>query len=331
MKDILSHRERIQAIMDGEKPDRFAVSVWRHFYHKEPSTEGLVEAMLDFQKKFDWDFMKINPRAGYHAEDWGSKYEWSTDEFKKTETLEPAVNDIDDWDEIQILPADAPVLADHLKAISMIKKSSDPELPLFMTVFNPLGIARHLVGSKEKLMQHFRKDPSRITQALENITATFEKYVQDIRNAGANGIFYATLEWASSDALTYEQYEVFGRPYDLRILRATGDDGLNILHVCACNNFLKELSDYPVQLVNWEAHDPTNVNLDDSFEFLGNKTVIAGLDQKGWLRHGSPGEIKNEVAKIKRRMESKRFIFGPGCSISPEVPAKNLQAVRDSL
>ena len=63
MKDKLSHRERIEAIMRGETPDRPAISLWRHFYHLESTAKGLAEAMLEYQKKYDWDFMKINPRA----------------------------------------------------------------------------------------------------------------------------------------------------------------------------------------------------------------------------------------------------------------------------
>ncbi len=331
MADRYSHRERVQMIMAGEKPDRFAASAWRHFYHKESTAEGLAEAMLDFQKRFDWDFMKINPRASYHAEDWGNKYDWSNDEFKKHRNIHFAVNSTTDWDTIDVLPAGTPVLTEHLKAIEIIKKSSDPELPLLMTVFNPLGIARYLAGGIDKILEYINSEPQRVSTALENITVTFERYVTEIRNAGADGIFFATLEWGSADLLTYDQYEKFGRRYDLRILNATGNNSLNILHVCGSNNYLKQLSDYPVKLFNWDACDPTNVNIERCFEFLENKTIIGGLDHKGWLWHGKPSEIAVEMGKIKEKMAGKRFIFGPGCSIDAKIPFENLDAVRRNL
>ena len=78
-----SHLERIQMIIAGERPDRHAASCWRHFFHMEHHAEGTAEAMLGFQKEFDWDFMKINPRADYHIEDWGLTQAWSHDEYKK--------------------------------------------------------------------------------------------------------------------------------------------------------------------------------------------------------------------------------------------------------
>ncbi|UCD18502.1 MAG: hypothetical protein JSV44_06230 [Candidatus Zixiibacteriota bacterium] len=331
MNERYSHRERLTAITQGETPDRYAGSIWRHFYHKEATTDGLVEAMLDFQKRYDWDFMKINPRASYHVEDWGNKLDWSTSELANHIKTELAVKSVADWDKIEVLPVTAPVLSEHLRAISLIKKASDPELPLMMTIFNPLGIARNLVGSAGKLLAHLEQEPDQVKTALENITITFENYVREVRDAGADGIFYATLEWASSDLLSYEQYADLCRDRDIRIIRAAGDDALNILHVCASNNYLRELSDYPVPLVNWAAHDPTNVNLDDSFTFLGEKTAIAGLDGRGWLRHSRPGEIAHEIARIKERMTGKRFIFGPGCTVDPRIPPENLDAVRKKL
>jgi len=74
--DKYSHRDRLEMILAGEKPDRFAASFWRHFFHMEHHAEGTAEAMVSFQKRFDWDFIKINPRADYHVEDRGlSRYE----------------------------------------------------------------------------------------------------------------------------------------------------------------------------------------------------------------------------------------------------------------
>ncbi len=331
MPDRYSHRERLNMILSGEKPDRFAASVWRHFYHRETTTENLAAAMIEFQNRFDWDFMKINPRASYHMEDWGLKLEWSTDEFEKQTKIEFPVNEISDWDKINVLPPTAPVLAEHLKAIALIKKAFPRELPLFMTVFNPLGIARYLVGSADKLKGHLQADEKHVLAALENITQTFEKYAAEIRNAGADGLFYATLEWASSDMISYEQYARWCRPLDLRIIKAAGDDAVNMLHVCAGNNYLKELADYPVQMVNWDDAHPTNVNLDNSFRDIGDKTAVAGLDYTGWLWHATPGEIANEISKIKERMNGKRFIFGPGCAIDPHISFENLQAVKNCL
>ena len=73
MANQMTHWERVRAALRGDDVDQPPISVWRHFYQRENSVEGLAEAMLGFQKQNDWDFMKVNPRANYHAEDWGLK------------------------------------------------------------------------------------------------------------------------------------------------------------------------------------------------------------------------------------------------------------------
>ncbi|SYZ74175.1 conserved hypothetical protein [Candidatus Zixiibacteriota bacterium] len=330
MKKGLSHRERIAAIMKGERPDRPAVSLWRHFYHREATAEGLAEAMLAYQKKYDWDFMKINPRASYHVEDWGNNLEWSHDEFKKHIKLNFAVKRLEDWESIGILNPTAGVLGEHLKAIRLIRKGAGIDLPLFMTIFSPISIAGDLVPDGGMLSKHLGAAPDRVLEAIQNITITFERYAAEIRNAGADGIFFATTEWASADAMTYESYEELARPFDLRILKAAGD-GLNILHVCGSNNFLKELSDYPAPLVNWDGCNPTNANLDRGLEMLTGKTVIGGIDHTGWLLRATPNEIRNEIARLKERYEGRKVIFGPGCTYEAAVPEKNIAALREEF
>ncbi len=79
MQNALNHKERIERILSGREIDRPAVSAWRHFYNRESSKRELVDAMIEFQRKFDWDFMKINPRASYHIEDWGAVMQFSKD------------------------------------------------------------------------------------------------------------------------------------------------------------------------------------------------------------------------------------------------------------
>lgn len=331
MSDKYTHRERIEMIIKGEIPeDRAAASIWRHFYDREVDPDQFVAAMLEYQEKYDWDFMKINPRASYHVQDWGNTLEWSTDEFSKHRKLTFAVDKYDDWEKLEILPLTAPVLKEHLKSIRKIRKAVGPELPLFMTVFTPLSIARYLVGNNERLINHIKNVPDKILHGLEIITQTYEKYAEEIIASGADGLFFATTHWASEDILSWEEYVKFGRPFDQRVI-SRAREGLNLFHVCAGNNYLKQLSDYPAALINWDSSDPTNSPLDKAFEFLDDKVAVGGIDHTGWLKKATAGEVAVEVAKIKERMSGKRFIFGPGCTIDPEVPAENIRALRDSL
>ena len=71
--------ERVDAALKGAAVDRVPVSFWGHSYLKEWSAEELAEATLENYRRYDWDYMKVNPRASYHVEDWGAKLERSND------------------------------------------------------------------------------------------------------------------------------------------------------------------------------------------------------------------------------------------------------------
>lgn len=331
--DKYNHRERIQMIIAGEKPDRFAASFWRHFFHMEHHAEGTIEAMVGFQKMLDWDFMKLNPRADYHAQGWGVQLEYSHHEFTKHGKSGFPVTTLDDWSKIQTLPLSSPPLAEHLKVVAGIRKALGKELPILMTVFTPLSVAGRLVENQQTLVEHLRSDPAAVEPALAAIAETFAAFTNDLRNAGADGIFYATTHWATSDMLTWEEYERFGIPYDLKVIEASETDAINLMHVCESNNYLKQLTniDYRCQLANWDSCDPTNIPLDKAPDQVKNMTLVGGVDQNGWLLHSNPEEVVYQIDRIKSDFDSARLIIGPGCSIPPEIPMENLKAIRERL
>ncbi len=332
-KEKYSHKERLELILSGEKPDRYAASFWRHFYHKENNAKGTAEAMLDFQKAFDWDFMKINPRADYHIEDWGLTQKLSTAEFQKHTVLKYPIEKLADWNKIEPLKPTAPVLSEHLQVVSLIRRGIGRDFPILMTVFTPLAIAGRMVADDNLLVEHIRSQPEKIHRALRAITDTFIKYVQELRNAGADGIFFATTQWASSNLISWKEYEEFGVPYDLEVIHAAEKEALNLLHVCSSNNYLSQLAkiDYNCKMYNWDGDDPTNYQLDKTYELLKGKTLAGGVDHRGWLLKSEPDEIPFQMQRIKKYLDPARVIIGPGCSIAPEVPRDNLKQIRNNL
>ena len=55
---------------------------------------------------------------------------------------------------------------------------------------------------------------------------TLAAYASACLDAGADGIFFATVDWATYDIATNEQYDEFGRPYDLPVLSAVAGGGV---------------------------------------------------------------------------------------------------------
>jgi uroporphyrinogen decarboxylase len=322
-------RERVRAALEGKPVDRPPISFWRHFFEKETSVAGLAEAMLGFQRTHDWDFMKVNPRACYHAEPWGCRFQFSGQPHIEPKLIEAAIKTPDDWRQIKPLAPTTGAFGEQLEALRRIKDGLHGEIPFVETIFTPLSVAGRLVGSDEAMRDHLGQYPERVHEALEAITVTFERFAKACLEVGVDGVFYATTGWATYDRLTDAEYEEFGRPYDVRVLKAVEGAPFNILHVCRSHNMLWKLMDYPAQAVNWATADPTNPDIGEVWQ-RGHRPVIGGVDHIGTLRQGTPEAVAAEVrSAVGQTREG--LLIGPGCSISPQTPEANLRAARATV
>jgi uroporphyrinogen decarboxylase len=327
--DQMNKRERVQAALQGKPVDRPPISFWRHFFEKEASAAGLAEAMLGFQRTYDWDFMKVNPRACYHAEPWGCRFQFSGQPDIGPKLIEAAVKTPDDWRQIRPVSPTTGAFDEQLEALRLIKEGLGGQVPFVETVFTPLSVAGRLVGSDEVMREHLERYPERVHEALEAITVTFEGFARACLEVGVDGLFYATTGWATYDQLTDAEYEEFGRPYDVRVLKAADGAPFNILHVCRSHNMLWKLMDYPTQAVNWATTDATNPQIGEVWQ-RSHRPIIGGVDHVETLRHGTPvvvaGQVRSAVGQTREGL-----LIGPGCSISPQTPAANLRAVRATV
>lgn len=321
-----SHRERIQRVLAGEPPDRLPYAFWRHFYDRESSAPDLARAMVAWQKEYDFDFLKVNPRAQYHVEPWGARFEYSGGPHDRPRQTAFPVRTPADLAAIRPVPPDAGALGEQLEALRLIRRELGPDVPMLATIFNPLSIAADLVGSDATLVRWLRESPAAVEAALETITRTFIPFAQACLEAGADGIFFATTTLATRNTLTEEEYVRFGRPYDLRVLAAVGSAWFNILHVCQENSMLYLLADYPVPAVNWAATSPTNPSLGGARARLGQKVVIGGISHRA-LTAPDPEPALAEARRAVAETGGVRFILGPDCSIPTTTRPENLRAV----
>ncbi len=90
----MTKKQRVRAALAGEPLDRPPASMWGHDFTREWSASDLVEATLEQYRAYDWDFIKLNPRASYFAEAWGSEYGAPTDAIgKRTKGADQADED----------------------------------------------------------------------------------------------------------------------------------------------------------------------------------------------------------------------------------------------
>lgn len=323
-----SKRERLKATLAGEASDRPAMAFWRHFYDLEQTIDGLVDAMVAFQRRFDWDFLKINPRACYHFEDWGNRYEFTPDRSAGPRCTHVRIREATQWPALETLDPTKGVIGEHVGAVRRIRAGLGPDVPAIMTVFTPLSIAAELAGD-DALTGHIASDPDCVRAGLETITRTFAAAIEAFFDAGVDGIFYATRGWGCRDQLTEADYDAFSRPYDRRLMQLMSDRGwLNVFHVCRSNNMLRHLLDLPVEILNWDATDSTNPSIAD-IAGESRQTVCGGVDADRLDREGPGPWLERQLREAAEGTGTRRWIVGAGCTAPATIADDSLDAVRE--
>jgi uroporphyrinogen decarboxylase len=326
----MTSRDRVWAALKAGAVDRPPVSFWGHVYHRESSAADLADATLDAWREYRWDWVKLNPRKHYHVEPWGVRYHYPGVPDVKPRLEDWPVHAAADWASIRPQPPTVGALGEQIEAVRLLRRGLPGDVPLIETVFTPLAVLAEMVETPEELRSHLDSDPRLVRGALEAVTETFEPFVRELLRAGADGIYFATVDWASADLLTPAQYRDWARPTDLRVLAAAAQAPFNVLHVCKRRNLLFELADYPVAAFSWAATDVTNPTLGQARERLG-AAVMGGISQDDALQAGDPAPALAEYSAALRQTGGRRWLAAPGCSIPPTTPAGNLRAVRDAV
>lgn len=328
-KDAMTSRERVWAALSGAEVDRPPVSFWGHVYHRESSARDLVDATLELHREFGWDWIKLNPRKHYHVEPWGVSYRYPGVPNEKPVLSAWPVHEGADWASIGERPHDQGALGEQIEAVSLLRRAL-PGIPIVATVFTPLAVLAEMVEHPADLKRHMGSHPAQVRRALEAVTATYERFAPALLDAGADGIYLATTDWASRDLMSPEEYAVWGRPGDLRVLATARGARFNVLHVCKRRNLLLELADYPVAAFSWDATDPTNPPLAEALAKLPG-ALMGGISQEGALLEAGPEAALAEYRRGLAATGGRRWLVAPGCSIPPAVPKANLHALADAV
>ena len=319
----MTKKQRVRAALAGEPVDRVPVSLWGHDYLREWSPEDLTEATLEQYRAHDWDFIKLNPRASYFAEAWGSAYDRPTEQ-RSPRGLSDAISSVADLAAMRPVDARRGVFGEHLTALRMLLDEVGDEVDVVHTIFSPLSVVGRLCGAEERLRAFADDDPASVHSAIAAATETLSEYAEAALEAGASGVFFAPLAWASHDTCDEDFYREFGRPYDLQVLARVRDADFNILHVCRSHNMIDLLLDYPVEAVNWADRGQGNPGLAEIAQRT-DKAVMGGVDQAR-LAEMSADEVAAQ-ARDALTAQAERLLLTAGCSIPPATPDANRAAV----
>ncbi len=322
METRISHRQRIETCLGGGEPDQTPVALWRHFPVDDQTPDGLARAILDFQKLYDFDLVKVTPASSYCLKDWGAEDEWQGNPEGTRQYVNRVINSPDDWAKLKVLDPYKGALSDQLACLNMICSELGSDVPVIQTIFSPLAQAKNLIGG-EKLLVHLRQYPIFVDEGLKIIVETTRRFIRAANKTGIAGIFYA-VQHANYHLLTEDEYLHFGRDFDLDILEMIQGNWLNMLHLHGENVMFKLFEDYPVQVINWHDRETAPSLAEGKKLFPG--VVCGGLQRERTMELGAPAHVHSEASDAILATKNKRFILGTGCVLQITTPAANIRA-----
>jgi uroporphyrinogen decarboxylase len=323
----MTKRERLKAALTGKTVDRVPVGFWRHWPGDDQHAETLTQVTLDFQHRYDLDFIKIPVTPTYCVDDYGVEHEYRGNLIGDRDYIDHVVKSVDDWDRIQPLKVSKGKYGQHLQVLRMVIEKRESNTPVIFTIFNPLAMASYLAGD-ETLLVHLRRYPDKVEKALKALTQTCADFVKAVIAEGADGIFLST-RWASYELMTEDEYLSFGKPGDSAVLAASSGGWFNALHLHGQYPMFNVLSDYPVQAVNW--HDRTALPGLAEAKNVFRGALMGGVEQYKILNSGSPQDVESQVHNAIDLTKGRRLIITPGCTYPISVPHCNLMAMRKAV
>jgi uroporphyrinogen decarboxylase len=324
---LFSHRERLETCLAGGKMDRVPVSLWRHFPVDDQTPDTLAEATVLFQQIYDFDFVKVTPASSFCVKDWGVEDEWRGASEGTRIYTRYAVHEPEDWVNLPVLNPKAGHLGDQIHCLEMIIAKLDDRTPVVQTIFNPLSQAKNLV-SRELLQMHLRKYPQAVLEGLHKITESTIGFIEEIKKTGVAGIFLA-VQHAQYGLLSEQEYQNFGKNFDLQLLGHIDNLWLNILHLHGDNVMFDLLADYPISVMNWHDQETPPTLKDGKLKFQG--VVCGGLQREKTIVFGSPEQVRLECERAIVQTGGDRFILGTGCVVPIIAPHGNIKSVRLSV
>ncbi len=317
----MTHRERIEVAVRGGRPDHVPIAVWRHFPGDDQRAERLAAAHVAHYRAYDPDLLKVTPASGYYGDDWGLRAGYKPNREGVRHYTDRPIKKAADWERLKRLDLSHGAYGREQHAIRLIAEAVGREVPVLETVFSPLSVARTLAG-EQATVRYLREDPEALHHGLDVIADVTAAFVREVMGAGADGVFFST-QMATTDLLTVEEYEEFGRPYDLRVLEAAGD-ALVFLHLHGQNVMFDLVANYPIQILNWHARETAPTIAEARARV--STCLACGLDAWNTLAAATPEAVAREVHSAIADTGGRGHIVTTGCVMPVDTPEANIRA-----
>jgi uroporphyrinogen decarboxylase len=326
---MMDKRDRLARTLAGEPTDRPPVSMWRPFPGDDQRSADFAGSVIDFQQRYDWDFVNVYPSPNFMVIDYGMQDEWQGAADGTRTILKRPVRRSLDWTELRALDPYRGELGKQLMALKLVQDALGPQgVPVIQTVYSPLSQAAKIAGH-ELLLRHLRRNPDRLSTGLNLISESTMRFVEALRQSGIAGIYYV-IDYADYTLLSEPEYQIFGLTHDLKVLSMLASAWwLNLVYLKGNAPMFRLIDHLPPLAVNWQ-DQTAEPNMADG-KLMLKSAAVGGLDATGHLVTGTPSIIRDVIRAMFKQMNQRRLILSTGGPLLATTPHSNLRAVRDAV
>lgn len=325
----------------------YLVAAWQHLVGHEYGADEFADAYIDFVDQWDWDWVKINPRAIYYSEAWGSKYDENDYAgYVIPRKLQDAVASVDDLAKIvELDPKTNEVFGQQYASAAKIR-AAFTDRAVLQSIFNPLSVLLQLADvplypgdeyatpsltRDELVFEHAEEAKKALTNIANTLAAYAAALVTPVEQGGAglDGIFFALTGTVSEGYFTKEQYAEFGEPYDRIVLNAikqANPDAEVLLHTCRAFSNPDWFDDYGVEIVQWDQYLDGNPQIDTPLKVV----PVGGPSFTDFAQDGDAQVVKTDIDKVIKLREGKPFLLAPSCTVPTPASDQSLKALADA-
>lgn len=304
----MNKRERVMAVVSGQKPDRVPGAFWLHFPHGYEYGEDAVKMHIDFFNDSRTDLCKVMNDNSLPDN--------------------PDLVNPEDWGKLKPIPHDAPFILHQVELVRRVCEEMKGEAVVLATIHGMVASAFHYLGGtalydhdKLALTRCLRQDPDAFRHGMDIVAEYIDYLCGACIEAGADGLYFASLGGEKA-MMTDEEFETFFKPYEIKILEKYEEKVpcFNILHMCKDNLNLERYRDYPSKVINWGVFDD-NIPFSEGKKIFGDdRVILGGLDDRaGVLVDGTVTDIEEAVHRILDENGTDKFILGADCTLPTEI------------
>ena len=210
---------------------------------------------------------------------------------------------------------------DRVKAVAHFNERVGREKLIEGWVEGPCAEGAGLRGINA-LMLDFFDDPGFVRDLFALAVENALRFARAQVEAGADLIGVGD---AAASLVGPAIYEEFIWPFEKRLVDGLQALGTRVrLHICGnVRSILEQIGRLGCDIVDLDSMVP----LDQARAKIGPRTFLLGnLDPVRLLRNGTPGEIREALARCHRHAGS-RYIIGAGCEVPRDTPPENVRAL----